>query len=225
MKIKIDCHLHTNRYSPCSSLSPVRACELAIHRGLDALVITEHQIQWSPQEIRELQTMFPKIKLFAGLEVTLEEGFDIVIITRNQSLNIPYGLPLQDVNSILGDSTQFTFLAHAFRWTDKISKELLAVARIVQGMEVNSINILHQQFQTKEGKYIPKRKKLYDLIQKKLTLTPLYNSDAHQEQSIGTFANCIEVKEMPGDESELARILGSAQIKEVQNPKLLARLL
>jgi histidinol phosphatase-like PHP family hydrolase len=78
----IDCHLHTTRYSPCSHLRPYDACALASQRGLDALVITEHQIQWNKKEIKELQQDFPELKLYSGVEVTLREGLDLVITKR-----------------------------------------------------------------------------------------------------------------------------------------------
>ena len=67
MLLNIDLHTHTRRYSLCSILSPDKLCEVAVARGLNALVITEHHHQWSKDEIAVLQARHPAIKLYAGV--------------------------------------------------------------------------------------------------------------------------------------------------------------
>ncbi len=223
----IDCHLHTSRYSPCSNLSPFQACELALERGLQALVITEHQIQWSPQEIKELQRFFPDIALYSGLEVTLEQGTDVVIITRNQSLELDPGIPLQEVLSVLGPDREasFIFLAHAFRWTRIRTPGMDQVLAEVDGIEMSSVNILAGQCHPHEGRFLPDPFPEYDQARRDYDLIPVYNTDAHMDLAVGTIANQLPHTTPPADEIGLARLLRTSLPLEHQNRKLLATIL
>lgn len=51
----IDLHVHTNRYSSCSVLSPEEMINRAIFLKLDGLVIVEHELQWDMDEIVSLK--------------------------------------------------------------------------------------------------------------------------------------------------------------------------
>ena len=53
--ISIDLHVHTSRYSFCSHISPEELIRLAPERGIDGIVITEHDWQWTNEEIKNLQ--------------------------------------------------------------------------------------------------------------------------------------------------------------------------
>lgn len=49
--MRIDTHVHTRRYSGCSQIDPVQLVQRAERVGLDGLVITEHQHQWTDEEL------------------------------------------------------------------------------------------------------------------------------------------------------------------------------
>ncbi|MFP4630321.1 MAG: PHP domain-containing protein [Desulfohalobiaceae bacterium] len=223
----IDCHLHTSRYSPCSILEPYQALLQAREAGLQGLVITEHQVQWSIQEVRELQSQFPDIAVFSGLEVTLAEDVDLVLIIPNQGLQIPFGLSFSSLYSRLQDVWEgsFVFLAHAFRWTDQLTPEAEEILPYIHGLEMSSVNILNGQYQQVQGKFKPKLLSAYQALRSKYDLLPIYNTDAHLKQAVGSIANYISCPGLPQDESELADILKSAEIREYQNSKLLGELL
>jgi hypothetical protein len=224
--MRIDCHVHTTRYSPCSRLSPYKACSLALERGLQALVITEHHQQWHPGEIREMRNDFPGLSIYSGLEVSLAEGFDVVVITRNQGLEIPPGLPCNEVfTQWIKDAECFAFLAHAFRWGGERTKDLSLVLPYVHGLEMNSLNILEGQHAKDNRKYVPLRAQLYDELRQEHSLVPLYNSDAHLEAAVGCLANDISCPAAPEDEAELIELLKSSTPVEFQNEKRLAALL
>ena len=44
----VDIHIHTSRYSECSSLHPIDMAVAAKEAGLDGICLTEHQTVWSP---------------------------------------------------------------------------------------------------------------------------------------------------------------------------------
>ncbi|MCX5852879.1 MAG: PHP domain-containing protein [Deltaproteobacteria bacterium] len=50
----MDLHIHTNRYSGCSNLDPSALLRKARDVGLDGIVLTEHGIRWSDENLREL---------------------------------------------------------------------------------------------------------------------------------------------------------------------------
>lgn len=223
----IDCHIHTNRYSPCSLLDPHQALMQARDAGLQALVITEHQFQWSPREVQELQEQFPDMAIYSGLEITLAEEVDLVLITPNQALKFPFGLSFSDLYSRLYHvwDSSFVFLAHAYRWTDALSPEAEKILPYIHGLEMNSVNILNGQYQESQGKFKPRLQAAYQALRNKYDLLPIYNSDAHLKQAVGSIANYLSCPAPPTHEAELASLLKSIETREYQNYKLLQDLL
>jgi predicted metal-dependent phosphoesterase TrpH len=52
--MEMDLHIHTHRYSGCSNLDPSALLRRARDAGLDGIVLTEHGIRWSDDNVREL---------------------------------------------------------------------------------------------------------------------------------------------------------------------------
>ena len=224
----IDLHLHTTRYSPCSHLTPQDACFLAVKRGFDALVITEHQIQWNEMEIKELQNEFPQIKLYAGLEVTLREGIDLVIITKNKGLNIPFMISFEELLNTpsLDISKSFIFVAHLFRWSDYLDFDEEKIFPHIHGIEMNSINILLTGYKRQKNEFFkPVKIDLYNEVRDKWNLKEVFNTDSHLPFCVGTIGNYLEIDEVPEDEEWLVSVLKTHKINQFQNTKLLAKFL
>lgn len=222
----IDCHLHTTRYSPCSHLSPYEACEIALARGLDAIVITEHQIQWKREEIKELQMEFPGLKIYAGLEVTLRENIDIVVITKNIGMQVPYLMSFDEFleRNNVDLEKSFIFVAHLFRWSLDIEFDENFVFPYLHGIEMNSINILMNGYRIVDSMYMSKYFSLYNEIKNKWNLKPIYNTDSHSPTTVGLIANEIICDRLPEDEEELALLLKENTIYEYQNFELLKKI-
>mgnify|MGYP001344884657 CR=1 FL=1 len=51
----IDLHIHTNRYSGCSNIDPVKLLKKAKAVGLDGIALTEHGIRWGDEQIEQLR--------------------------------------------------------------------------------------------------------------------------------------------------------------------------
>lgn len=86
MGLRIDIHVHTNRYSGCSDIDPAHLLQRAEQVGLDGLVITEHHYQWTEDELAELreQSGVLGFLLLAGFEYSSSQG-DILIYGLNAS--------------------------------------------------------------------------------------------------------------------------------------------
>ena len=189
MLLNIDLHTHTRRYSRCSVLSPDQLCETAVARGLDALVITEHHYQWADDEIAVLQTRHPAIKLYAGVEISCDDGRDYVVLGLSPGPYGPAHMPVERFQSLLETRPgTFAFIAHCFRHS--ADERGLANLR-VDGIEVASYNILSRP-QPLAGPAEIVRAELYHKWQKKMDWVPLCNSDGHSERMIGTFFSQIE---------------------------------
>lgn len=69
----VDLHLHTNRGSSDSNMSPRELVERARQIGIGAVCITEHDNMWDLHEIGELAEA-AGVRLLRGMEVTTELG-------------------------------------------------------------------------------------------------------------------------------------------------------
>jgi len=76
MGLLFDLHVHTRRYSACSAIDPVKLVARAAKMGLDGVVITEHNRQWTPGEVASLteQAGEPGLVVLAGFEYTSAQG-------------------------------------------------------------------------------------------------------------------------------------------------------
>ncbi len=69
--VLIDLHVHTCRYSGCSSIQPEELATAALKLGLDGIALTEHGILWPPEPLAELRNnLGSSLKLLAGQEVS-----------------------------------------------------------------------------------------------------------------------------------------------------------
>ena len=221
----IDCHVHTSCYSPCSRLLPDLACQRALAQGLDGLVFTEHQIQWPLADLTVLRRNYPNLALYSGLEVTLAEGFDVVCLIPEVDMELPYGLGIHELNRHLAPFGEeaFCFLAHPFRFLEQWDPDLNHLVPFIQGVEMNSVNILHGQACWVQNRLAPCKQALYDRLARH-GLVPLFNSDAHLVEAIGTLATrmALEKNETPRDTAELAAIFrATPQTSEWQHKERL----
>jgi hypothetical protein len=225
-ELLIDCHVHTSRYSGCSILDPAKACLRARERGLSGLVFTEHQIQWSEEELEVLRAAFPDLLLFSGLEISLEEGFDIVVLAADQEKSFPpfpLRIPFDDLRERLGQSRgeTFLFMAHPFRWSDRFTPPMERILARIHGIEMNSVNILQGREWKAGTRYIPRNAHLYEEARERFDLIPVFNSDSHSELTVGAIANRIQADRRPRSGSELAALLKGTHPEEHQNELLL----
>ncbi|HEX2171224.1 MAG TPA: PHP domain-containing protein [Dehalococcoidia bacterium] len=71
--MKFDLHTHTTIHSGCSRLTPQQLVERARAVGLDGLVITEHDAQWTPDAVAELAEQSGLV-ILTGMEVSTDLG-------------------------------------------------------------------------------------------------------------------------------------------------------
>ncbi len=84
----IEMHAHTSRHSECSRVDPIQLVERVRMKGLQGLVITEHEYLWSSSEIEELREKTGADESFvilAAQEVNTDIGH-VLVYGADQSI-------------------------------------------------------------------------------------------------------------------------------------------
>ena len=117
--MKVELHLHTNRYSPCSIDTPQTLVRDLIDTGYEAVYITEHDAVWSQAELDELRAEFPEILIFPGVELSLGIHASMHLLVLGTSDPDYAMLRYDQATAIEKAQSQghLTILAHPFRWS------------------------------------------------------------------------------------------------------------
>src|SRR5262249_16257051 len=113
--MKVDHHIHTSRHSPDSSIDPVELLAHAVAIGLDAVVITEHDYQWSADELADVAAREPLLRVFSGAEISAREGHFLVYGLPSLG-DAPPGIFLRDLIEVVRSHQAAIVAAHPFRW-------------------------------------------------------------------------------------------------------------
>ena len=114
--MKIELHLHTNRYSGCAVNSPQEMMRELVRCGYDAVFITEHDSVWPDHELAELQESFPDIHIFKGVELSFSNSAHHLLVLGS---NDPDYLVMNDEAAVLHKAQSQghqTILGHPFRY-------------------------------------------------------------------------------------------------------------
>lgn len=110
--MKIDLHVHTNRLSPDSIMSPEEAIETGIDAGLQGICFTEHDRAWEMAEIEDLSSKY-NFPVFRGVEVMVKEGGEILVFGLN--VNFKTVIDIQTLRNMVLSANGFMIVAHPFR--------------------------------------------------------------------------------------------------------------
>jgi hypothetical protein len=102
--LKVELHCHTSRYSACSAYTPEELLTAMVAADYGAVYFTEHARIWPAERIADLQSQFPEILIFPGIELVTPTN--------------PYEHLL-----VLGtDDIEYAYLADAGLWADALAK-------------------------------------------------------------------------------------------------------
>ena len=135
--MKIELHLHTNRYSQCSVVTPEEVMRRLVEEGYGAVCITEHHAMWSDGELEALRNEFPCLRIFPGVELNTGNG-DLLVLGTNDAEYL--ALREEPAKIILKARSQglVTILAHPFRW--EISDNILKGPVLPDAIEHRTCN-------------------------------------------------------------------------------------
>lgn len=161
--------------------------ERAIAVGLDALVLTEHNIVWPQDELAPLQDRYPEIKLLRGIEVTSAEGDDFLVYGVTESGVFSGGMPAHDVARVTHDRGGAIVLAHPYRYRPTVPE---MGGHRVDGVEIMSIHVLNYAYI--QAKALCEEWEAFGLA----------TTDAHHVDALGLYA--VRFDEPVEDERDLA---------------------
>jgi len=203
----IDLHVHTRRYSACGHADPEEMAAAAEANGLDAMVITEHHVRWSEDELVDLQGAFPRVRLFAGVEITTERSGDLLVIGASGRDWFRPRMPAEDVVAEAHARGGVVIAAHPFRpgypgyGLDRLD---------LDAIEVHS---KHMHYGAHEA--------AVDLAQRR-GLRMVATSDAHTTDMVGLYALRLEAP--ASSEEELADMIRAGAYSMEADPSRLEAL-
>lgn len=107
MKLRMDMHLHTHRSFDCLS-DPAAILETARARGIDRLVVTDHDEIAGALELREMDPQ----RVLVGEEVKTREGFDLIGMLLTEL--IPSGTPARETCEMIRAQGGVVYVPHPF---------------------------------------------------------------------------------------------------------------
>lgn len=138
--MRIDHHLHTTRYSPDSVIDPRALIDRARAIGLDGVVITEHDAQWRPDELADIERLAAPLRFFSGVEVSAREGHFLVYGLPDLD-EIGPGIELKDLLAVVAGRGAAIVAAHPFRWDQPFDEIVAKHGPVFDGLELVSNNI------------------------------------------------------------------------------------
>jgi predicted metal-dependent phosphoesterase TrpH len=186
---RIDLHVHTARYSQCAeALSAVELGTRATRAGLHGVVLADHDMLWTREEVEALEPHREGIRLFRGIECTAKDAHLVVVGLEDAGL-IFRGCPVADVCSLAHARGATVVLAHPFRSGSPMALPL---------GEIDAIEVASTSFTAEESSRAMRLAKL-------LGRPAVAGSDAHALARVGWA--WTEFPSEPTDEAELASMI------------------
>lgn len=171
---KIDHHLHTSRHSPDSVLDPADLIEQVRSIGLDGVVITEHDYQWSPDELAELSAQAGGLTILSGAEVSTREGHFLVYGLPDLN-EAPAGIGLAELLEVVARYQAALVAAHPFRWEQPFDRVVAQFGPVFDALELVSKNVTSQT-----------RRRTERLLRQH-GMAATGSSDAHEVETLGCY--------------------------------------
>jgi predicted metal-dependent phosphoesterase TrpH len=189
--MKIDLHVHTRARSPCARSSTDEMIRAAVDRGLDGLVIADHDRLVPTEELAYLNAKYAPFRIFGGVEVTTHGEHVLVLGVRDEALEDRWWA-YPDLYAFVRARGGFLALAHPFRF----NRSRLEVD--VERFPPNALEVYSNNTPRRAERRIRRMAAHLDVLL-------LSNSDAHHRSDIGAYYNVL--RREPRDIEALVRML------------------
>ncbi|MBF0458982.1 MAG: PHP domain-containing protein [Nitrospirae bacterium] len=171
--LKVDMHVHTHPFSPCSTTTSHEAVEAAINAGIDVLVFTDHDTIWSGHEIDELQQWAGhQLRILAGIEVSCLEGH-FLVYGLDTIDGLRYNMSASDLILLARRRDAAIVAAHPFRFSMENGNYCYKLD--IDAVEVDSSNT------TQTAGALARK------LAEKRGLPRIFASDAHSPCDVGRY--------------------------------------
>lgn len=186
----IEMHAHTSRHSPCSLIDPAELVERVRMKGLQGLVITEHDYLWSPAELEDLRKQ-------TGLD-----GSFLLAAAQEVSTDIGHVLVYGADHTIEGISSLKELRARypraALVWAHPLRKDRTPKISRLLDADLDAVEIFTNNH-TSRGNYFGL------MLWHRYKFTAISGSDTHAVETAGTMPTLFDhpVNDMDGLVEEL----------------------
>ncbi|ADV61421.1 PHP domain protein [Isosphaera pallida ATCC 43644] len=186
--MRIDHHFHTTLHSPDSAMTPEAMIDRAVELGLDALIVTEHDHQWSQEELAEINQRSRGILVLSGVEVSAREGHFLVYGLPDLA-DVGVGITLKELLEVARRRGAAVVAAHPYRWGQDFERIAREFNDQLDALELASKNVdQHTRF----------------LVERDLKRFPHLgctgSSDAHHVNELGCYYSELDgtIQDMAG---------------------------
>ncbi len=171
----VDLHLHTAERSGCAMSPAVDQLTAAVKAGLGAVAVTDHHALSAPKEREVWRGLFPDIFVLPGIEITLEEYEDILVVGLDDPQLAHGSWSWPDLQAFVKERGGLSVLAHPMRFSSEIGIDIENLPPdAIEGHSTNVPSRLRGRIQS---------------LADRLGLPVVANSDAHAAYDVGRFAN------------------------------------
>ncbi len=190
--MKVDLHLHTKERSSCS-IAPEREQILsAIKHGLDAIFITDHDVNIPQSHIKDLNRQYPELKIFSGIEIrTADYGEDVLVLGLHDDVLEQRKWCYEELYEFVQAKNGYIALCHPYRYANDV--KLNIEKYIPDAIELHSTNIGRCDEQ------------IIRALAERLGTQLIANSDSHSVETTGIY--CNELYEPAETEREIIACL------------------
>jgi len=188
--MKIDLHVHVRKVSNCAKETPEAMAKQALEKGLDGIVILDHNYQVSREECDQIEKAVPGIRVFGGIELGVFDEHVVIIPTETIDFAPEYRRYMDDVKFLkdwVDRTGSLAILAHPYRYHTSITFDM---------------NIFTPHAVEVAGRHVRKsdRMQIRELA-KKYDMGMVSVSDAHKTRQLGGY--CVNTYYDIDNEKEL----------------------
>ncbi|MFH1157054.1 MAG: PHP domain-containing protein [Pseudomonadota bacterium] len=203
----LDLHMHTFPASKCASSSVDDMILEAKRLGLGGVCLTDHNVVWSQDQVRELMNRHG-MRIFRGNEIVTDQG-DMVVFGFHE--NIQGVIKLAKLKGLVDAAGGFIIAAHPFRGFLTFGVGQLGLTP-EKAMERDMFRHVHA-IEILNGKVTASENSLAAQVAQGLNLPATGGSDAHDVTTLGVYATRFDM--VLNDEQDLVRALRSGHYQPV----------
>ncbi len=188
----VDCHVHTSDGSGCACHNTVQMVESAVSKGLNGIIITEHNKLTPQARIDELNIVYAPFRIFSGIEIRIQ-GDDFLVIGLHDEILEQKEWNYIDLYQYVREHDGYIALAHPMRYWNGVDSNVISFKP--DALELYSVNIDNISWASRQNAL-----RLANALQVKV----IANSDAHATDA---FRYCNVFNKEPDSEQDLVRML------------------
>jgi|APSaa5957512622_1039677.scaffolds.fasta_scaffold98158_1 predicted metal-dependent phosphoesterase TrpH len=186
---KADLHIHTNRFSGCSTIDPVAALKKASDLGLNLIAFTDHGIRWPDDALKEVidQSGISDLLVLSGQEAacySIQGHFQGEFLVFGYPKSLGSNKSAEQLIQMVHDTGGVVIAAHPFKKQIR-GDGFYGCGQLIQELAVDGLEIEHPAYGESE-------RNLAKSAMKQKNIVGIGCSDAHELDDIGRFFTLLK---------------------------------